>query len=311
MISPGSRKRTKKAPPAALAVTVLIAVGAGGCATTRGVLHEQISELEREVTRLEADKANLAARSSQLDDELVLCRERAEARSRRQHRQRELEVVRIGPESRRAALRPETQEEPEEIADDGEGERPVLRLVGDRSSGETGGGGGPLPPVPTVRAGESLGVAPMDGAGSAAASSGGGPMDLFHQAYRAYSNKSYQRALEGFAAFLREHPDHEYADNALFWRGECHLACGRLLKAVGEFERVLRRYPGSEKKPSALYRIGFVYDQLHDRSKARHYYFKVVERHPGTEAARRASRRVAALGGDGAGGELVTTAVER
>ncbi|MFO8071913.1 MAG: tol-pal system protein YbgF [Polyangia bacterium] len=274
-------------------------------------MREQISELERELTRLEAEKANLAARSSELDDELVLCRERVEDRSRRRHRQRELEVVRIGPGRQSAALQHEPPE-PEEVVDDGEGERPVLRLVGNRSPGGSGGGGGPLPPVPTVRSGESLGVAPLDGgANGAAASASSGPMDQFHEAYRAYSNKRYERALEVFAGFLREHPDHEYADNALFWRGECYLARGRLLKAVGEFERVLRRYPGSEKTPSALYRIGFVYDQLRDRSKARHYYFKVVERHPGTEAARRASRRVAALGGDELGGELVTTAVER
>jgi tol-pal system protein YbgF len=120
-------------------------------------------------------------------------------------------------------------------------------------------------------------------------------MDQFHEAYRAFTNGQYDAALAGFSRFAAAQPAHAYADNALFWRGECLLAQGKALQAVGEYERLLGRYPQSEKAPAALLRIGSVYDKLSDFEKASDYYFKVVDGYPGTDEARRASQRVAAI----------------
>ena len=140
---------------------------------------------------------------------------------------------------------------------------------------------------------DNLGVVSAGNAGETA--SGQDPIDEFNAAYQLYANKRYGEALDAFAAYLQEHPEHDYADNAMFWRGECYFASGRVLKAIGELERLVARYPGSDKKASALYRVGFAYDKLGDRARALEYYFRVVDNHPGTDAARRASRRVAVL----------------
>ena len=105
----------------------------------------------------------------------------------------------------------------------------------------------------------------------------------------------YDAALAGFSRFAAAQPAHEYADNAMYWRGECLLAQGKLLQAVGEYERLLGRYPRSEKAPATLLRIGFVYDKLNDLEKASDYYFKVVDGYPGSDEARKASQRVAAI----------------
>jgi TolA-binding protein len=96
----------------------------------------------------------------------------------------------------------------------------------------------------------------------------------------------------------------------LYWRGECYLAKGRFLKAIGEFERLGKRYPDSEKVPSGLYRIGFVYDKLKDFKTAVRYYFEVVEKYPGTDAARRAGNRVQEIQNRPNGG-AIPTAVTR
>ena len=147
-----------------------------------------------------------------------------------------------------------------------------------------------------------------DGGGSSVP----GPMDDFQKAYRAYSNKDFTVALVVFSRFVKENPDHEYADNAMYWRGECFFGRGKMLKAIGEYERLLRRYPRSDKTASTLYRIGFIYDKLHDRQMASEYYFKVVEMHPGTQAARKASLRVAAIREEkGVSMGLLPTSVKR
>jgi tol-pal system protein YbgF len=122
-------------------------------------------------------------------------------------------------------------------------------------------------------------------------------MNQFHEAYRAYTNMQYDAALAGFSKFVAAQPEHDYADNAMYWRGECLLAQGKMLQAVGEYERLMRRYPRSEKAPAALLRIGFVYDKLNDLEKASDYYFKVVDGYPGSDEARKASQRMAAIQG--------------
>ena len=153
---------------------------------------------------------------------------------------------------------------------------------------------------------DNLGVVPMEQAPADTA------MPAFQSAYRAYSNKKYDEALTGFSAFIRDNPTHNYADNAVFWRGECYLAKAKFFKAIGEFERLQRRFPKSEKRSSGLLRTGFAYDQLGDRSKALEYYFRVVDNHPGSDAARRASMRVSALkGGRARTSKLMSTAEKR
>jgi tol-pal system protein YbgF len=144
------------------------------------------------------------------------------------------------------------------------------------------------------------------------ASSSSDEMTLFNNAYREYSNKRLDLALNGFQEFVKAYPNHAFADDALYWRGECYLAEGKFLYAIGELERLTRRYPASDKAPSALFRIGFAYDKLRDYGKAAEYYFEVVDKFPGTDAARRASSRMAELKNSAsAGGPLVSTSGTR
>jgi tol-pal system protein YbgF len=272
-----------------LALVVLGSLAAG-CATSKQVLEKQVADLEREVVQLKAEKANLSARIGGLDDQLVLYVKRA-GRCSEERRTSKLEVVRLSAAEAPAPVAEAADEERLPAVEDG-GKRPVLKIVGSGSYSPAASRSTTRGVLPTGL-GDNLGVVSMDGAGGEAAS--GGVMEQFQQAYRAFTNKSLDEALVRFAKFVKDNPGHQYADNAMFWRGESYLAKGKLLKAIGEFERLMRRYPSSEKRPSALYRIGFAYDKLGDLGRAKEYYFKVVDRHPGTDAARRASRRMATL----------------
>lgn len=275
-----------------LGAALLAAALLGGCAETRDSLREKIANLEREVVRLRAEKANAVAKSASLDDERIVLEKKVAACDAKKQ-ERALKVVRLKPEDEGAPAPAEPW--PNEKRDDGK--RPVLTLVG-YPGGEPAPAAAPSPrapsPVPQTYIGDNLGV--VSAGGSPAAPAADGSMEQFQAAYLAYTNARYDEALSGFSRFVVASPAHGYADNALFWRGECLLAQGKGLLAVGEYERLLARYPRSEKAPAALLRIGSVYDKLGDLGRASDYYFRVVDEHPGSDEARKASQRVAAIG---------------
>jgi tol-pal system protein YbgF len=101
------------------------------------------------------------------------------------------------------------------------------------------------------------------------------------------NRKLYDDALEALAAFLVKYPDHPYADNALFWRGEAYFAKGDFLRASEQFEGVVTRYPAGNKAPDALLKLGICRQKLGDPVKAKEYFDRLAQTYPQSDAARR------------------------
>jgi tol-pal system protein YbgF len=97
----------------------------------------------------------------------------------------------------------------------------------------------------------------------------------------------YDRALDALAAFLVKYPDHPYADNALFWRGECYFARGDWLHAAEQYEGVFTRFPAGNKAPDALLKLGMSQQKLGNPMKAREYYDRLAQSYPQSDAAHR------------------------
>ena len=272
-----------------------------GCGPSRASFEKKIRSLEKEVSQLRSERVNLEAKAGALDDRVVVLDKKLRRCGEEQSPL--LSVVRLSPEVAFGSETPSGRAEPpNEISPSrgtGDEARPVLVLKG-MSRRQSHGNVSSLPSGSenfSQYGPENLGVVELNSAEPPPGyeETSDGEMDRFNEAYRAYSNKKYDVALRGFSEFVKENPTHPYADNALFWRGECFLAAGEFFKGIGEFERLLRRYPDSDSAASSLYRIGFSYDRLRDRTKAVEYYFQVVDRFPNTDAARRASQRVSAL----------------
>lgn len=94
-------------------------------------------------------------------------------------------------------------------------------------------------------------------------------------------------AIELFSAFLVRWPDHPFADNAMYWRGECLLARGEVRRAAHEFEGLLARFPVGNKVPDALYKLVICYRRLGDETRARTYAEQLLHNHPHSELAAR------------------------
>ena len=120
------------------------------------------------------------------------------------------------------------------------------------------------------------------------------PSALDPEARKAYdaalaqvNGKQYAQALEAFAGFLLRYPDHPFAANAMYWRGECYFAQGDYLRAAEQFDGVVARYPLGNKTPDALLKLGLTQQKLGNPQKAKEYFDKLLHEYPRSEAARR------------------------
>jgi tol-pal system protein YbgF len=133
-----------------------------------------------------------------------------------------------------------------------------------------------------------------DGAGNRTPVPSGGSSALDPAARPAYeaaialvSARQYDRALDALAAFLVKWPDHPYADNAMYWRGECYFAKGDYLRAAEQFEGVVTRFPAGNKAPDALLKLGITQQKLGNPLKAKEYFDRLAQAYPQSAAARR------------------------
>lgn len=93
-------------------------------------------------------------------------------------------------------------------------------------------------------------------------------------------------ARDEFTAFLRDHPDHPLADNALYWMGETWYAQSLWLRAARIFGQVVEKYPRGNKVPDAMLKTALCYLNLGERKLARDTLTQVLSMYPGTSAAR-------------------------
>lgn len=125
-------------------------------------------------------------------------------------------------------------------------------------------------------------------------SDGARPSALDPEAKKAYENglaqvqgKHYDKGLEALSAFLVRWPDHPYAENAMYWRGEAFYGQGEYLRAAEQFEAVLARFGAGSKGPDALLKLGMCHDRLGSSARAREYWDRLKSEFPKSDAAKR------------------------
>jgi tol-pal system protein YbgF len=156
-------------------------------------------------------------------------------------------------------------------------------------------------PVPgdAARAGEGAGPAPGPGASQTAIE-----VSEYEGAFRLYRAGDYPQAIQRFNDFLQRYPTSDYADNALFWVGECWFKLEDFERAVLTFDEVARKYPDGNKVPDAHYRQGVALIEIGRRTDqqstynaaAREIFEKIVNQYPNSERVPEARRQLEKLG---------------
>ena len=171
------------------------------------------------------------------------------------------------------------------------GDRPaldVVRLTPEPAEGDADADG---PRTVIKSAGKGAVVEETAGKGG-----GEGQRD-YDQALEAFRARSFDKALAGFDSFLERFPTSPNADNAVYWRGECHLAKANPKKAVEQFEEVVQRYPTGNKVPNALLKLALTYAKLGERAKSEDAKKRLLADFPTSEAARKLAPGGAKSGG--------------
>lgn len=155
------------------------------------------------------------------------------------------------------------------------GKRPLLRLSAS---------GAAVSRAPEPRADARAGTPARPLAGS---------LKLYREALDILRAGHPEAARVGFRRFLDANPQHDYADNALYWIGECEYAAGDLGAAERSFRTVVERYPKGNKVPDAMLKLGFTLQAQGDDGAGRAVLESLTRAYPRHEAARLAAARLA------------------
>lgn len=254
----------------------------GGCVSSETAADRHFARLNEAVTKMQADHDRFDQRLGALEVSV--------ADEKRGHAPSASAETQAPAPSRVVALGgpAEESEDPSDPT-----QRPEIRLVGPAGAASR-----------PARGKTARGRLDDDGGSSGAGLGNVGsdtarPSALDPDAKRAYEaalakvqGKQYERGLEGLNAFLVRWPDHPYAENAMYWRGEAYFAQGEYLRAAEQFEAVLARFTAGHKSPDALLKLGMCHDRLGATSRAREYWDRLKNEYPRSDAA----KRIPALG---------------
>lgn len=108
------------------------------------------------------------------------------------------------------------------------------------------------------------------------------PEHIYNKAFAALKRKNYTRAISMFKTVVSDYPEHNLADNAIYWTGEVHYTQNDFPEAIRTFKRLIESYPEGGKVPDALLKIGYSYYSMKDNENAVKYLKKVVVDYPFT-----------------------------
>jgi len=121
------------------------------------------------------------------------------------------------------------------------------------------------------------------------------PKTAYDACYKLFKNGQYAKARGEFQKFLKQHPNTNYSDNALFWIGETWYIEEKYEKAIVEYEKVIKGFPAGDKVPDALLKQGMSFQKLGDKASAKIVYQQIINKYPQTNQARAARAKLSDL----------------
>ncbi len=222
-------------------------------------LRADIAKIEAERDRLDQRVAALEAAEQRRQEALLPPAPKASAPAR------PLPVVRVGEAEAHGAALPPAHGEAPDVDTDGDNQRPKVHASGMRGGTER--------------------RSSKDGGDDPVAFSAEAKRD-YDAALALARGKQYDKALQAFTAFLVRYPDHQHAENAMYWRGECFYATGAFARAVEQFEGMIARYPYGNKAADGLLKLGLAQEKVGAKEQAQKTFAELKDRYPKSEAAR-------------------------
>jgi tol-pal system protein YbgF len=122
------------------------------------------------------------------------------------------------------------------------------------------------------------------------------PQDVYNMAYNDYLKGNFDLAVEGFKMYREQFPASPFADNALYWIGECAYSQRKFEDAVGAFNELILAYPQGDKVAAAYLKKGMSFAEMGRTEDALAAFKLLVAKFPVEEETRIAQQKIKELG---------------
>jgi tol-pal system protein YbgF len=239
-----------------------------GCNRADNAADRQAAEMREQITKLEAESDRIDQRLGSIEVEMT------------EERQAKADAPPPTTTTPAAPLPPPRVVQlggtPEVVNDDPNAPdaRPEIRLVGSAGSARNARG--------RSRADDDASPPPMRSPALDPEAK-----KAYEQGLALVQGKQYAKGNDQLAAFLVKWPDHPFAENATYWRGEAFFAQGEYLRAAEQFDAVLSRFGAGNKAPDALLKLGMCHDRLGASDRAAQYWDRLKSEFPRSDAVKR------------------------
>lgn len=276
-----------------LIVTMMAVLLGAGCGTARTeVLATQVTELQKQLTQLRRVQAGMSITVEDLETRMFLVQDAVDTTRKNRTVGRygpgDLPIERVRPQPGPESVYDPSADKPLAQADPG-----VVEFDQLSEDGRLLQKGEPVPQPGSPRNTQAPAVTVSKK--TRLPKSEVAAVQLYKESYALVGQKQYQEAIDGFNRFIEQYPTHGYADNALYWMGECYYDRGLWMKAMETFQKVIQNYPLGNKAPDAMLKLGLCHQQLRNFRQAREVLEQVVDIYPNNTVARIARTRLEQL----------------
>jgi tol-pal system protein YbgF len=113
------------------------------------------------------------------------------------------------------------------------------------------------------------------------------PSKIYSDAYALLLKKNYDRAAQGFSAYLEKFPNGELAESAYYYLGDAYWSIGNFRDSAVAYATTLQKFPGGQFTPSARLRYAQCLLKLGgDKKEAYAYLQSIMRDYPDSQQAR-------------------------
>lgn len=121
------------------------------------------------------------------------------------------------------------------------------------------------------------------------------PQEVYNMARSDYLKGNFQLSIDGFKIYIAQFPESPFADNALYWIGECYFSQKDFEKAIEQFNQLLLSYPRGDKIPAAYLKKGISFMELEKKEEALSVLKLLISKYPLEEETKIAQQKIKEL----------------
>ena len=121
------------------------------------------------------------------------------------------------------------------------------------------------------------------------------PQEIYNMAYADYLKGNYALAIDGFKIYLDNFSQSPFADNALYWIGECYFSQKEYEKAISRYNELILNFPLGDKVPAAYLHKGISLIEMDRNEEALSVFKLMVSKYPLEEETKIAQEKIKEL----------------